>query len=676
MSVPRRASASTAPSPVDWQQTPAESSSAIPTAESYTRRPSFRRVNTAGAISRRPSTALTPVATGLSVKDLYGDIPEDLIQLERLKTYETVLTLYPDLTKDEGELSTPADGSSLLAVDPELVTWEGADDPANPRNWPRAKKWRATIAVSLYTFLGPFSSSILSPALSSIALQFNITNTTLASLIVSIFVLAWAIMPLVLAPLSELYGRRIVLTVAIFFLFVFNLACALSQSLSQILIFRFLAGCGGAGPLAIGAGCVADIWNDNERTAAIGLFSVGPTLGPIVAPVISGFISQYLSWRWVFWILTIVTGVVWMIGLIMIKETYAPILLERKAAILRKESGNRSLHTVFAITGESLSDRILTSITRPITMLFTNPIVFGLGLYMAFTYGFLYLLLVTFTSVFRTEYHYSISICGLLYIGPGIGFIIGLLTVTPTSQRIYRKLVERNNNVSKPEFRLPAVAIGAVCMPIGLIWYGWSAEKKLFWIMPLIGAGLFGIALISVFQCIQSYLIDMNPKYAASSTAAATTFRSLFGFAMPLFASQMYTAMGYGWGNTMLAFCAIGIGTVFPLVVYYKGESIRAWNDKRMDERKERHDARKKAKLRRKLDKETNEQEKKILRENGEAAIELRRLDSTAHPELVDPFRRPDTASHSVIPEESSEDSVSITKSVGDTPRSSSDTLN
>ncbi|KAK7204222.1 major facilitator superfamily domain-containing protein [Myxozyma melibiosi] len=593
--------------------------------------PPLRRASTALVAQRRPSMAASMASfrtVGLSEKELYGEAPQDLIGLQRIKTFETVASHYQIMTAADGEMSAPADGLVLRDIDPELVTWDSPDDPENPRNWSTARKWKATVTVSLYTFLGPFSSSILSPATTQIAERFGVTNTTVKALIVSIFVLAWAIMPLLVAPLSEIFGRRVVLNISIFFLVIFNMACGLSQSLAQILVFRFLAGCGGAGPLAIGAGVVADVWDDDHRTQAIGLFSIGPTLGPILAPVIAGFIAQNLVWRWIFWILTIVCGVVFGLGVIMLEETYAPILLLRKAQAMRKATGNQSLHTVFEIAGESLYDKLISSVTRPLMMLVTNPIVFSLGLYMAFTYGFLYLLLVTFSPLYRQTYGYSLGIAGLLYLGPGVGFFIGILTVTTISQKIYARLVAAHDGVAKPEYRLPSLAIGSFFMPVGLIWYGWSAEKHLHWIMPVIGAAMFGIAMISVFQCIQSYLIDMNPKYAASATAAGTTFRSLFGFAMPLFATQMYAAMGYGWGNTMLGLVALAIGSVFPVVIFYKGERIRKWNDARMDAHKAAHDARKEAKLARKLKRLEGDQEKKIEKDGGVAATELRRIKS------------------------------------------------
>lgn len=132
------------------------------------------------------------------------------------------------------------------------VTWESVDDPANPKNWSMKRKWAATFIVSAFTLISPISSSMISPALYSISEEFGITKQVEASLTLSIFVLAYAIGPLFLGPLSEIYGRVHVLQLANLFYFAWNLACGFAQSSGQLMAFRFLSGLGGSAPLAIG----------------------------------------------------------------------------------------------------------------------------------------------------------------------------------------------------------------------------------------------------------------------------------------------------------------------------------------------------------------------------------------------------------------------------------------
>ncbi len=131
------------------------------------------------------------------------------------------------------------------------MTWNGADDPENPKNWTMKKKWAATLVVSSFTFISPVSSSMVAPALTSIAKEFNITNEVEIQLTLSIFVLAFAIGPLFLGPLSEIYGRVPVLQLSNLFYLIFNIACGVSRSKGQMIAFRFLSGLGGSAPLAV-----------------------------------------------------------------------------------------------------------------------------------------------------------------------------------------------------------------------------------------------------------------------------------------------------------------------------------------------------------------------------------------------------------------------------------------
>jgi MFS family permease len=131
------------------------------------------------------------------------------------------------------------------------VTWDGPDDPENPKNWNFKRKWAATFIVSSFTFISPVSSSMVAPALQSIAREFEIKNDVEIALTLSVFVLAYAIGPLFLGPMSEIYGRVPVLQLANLFYVVFNIACGVCNSKGQLLAFRFLSGLGGSAPLAV-----------------------------------------------------------------------------------------------------------------------------------------------------------------------------------------------------------------------------------------------------------------------------------------------------------------------------------------------------------------------------------------------------------------------------------------
>ena len=152
---------------------------------------------------------------------------------------------------EKGDIALEKKKSSKSIRDPNLVTWNGHDDPENPKNWTKKQKWAATFVVSSFTFISPVSSSMVAPAISSISNEFNITNEAEQQLVLSVFVLAYAIGPLFLGPLSEIYGRVHVLQLSNLFYLIFNIACGFSQNKGEMIAFRFLSGLGGSAPLAV-----------------------------------------------------------------------------------------------------------------------------------------------------------------------------------------------------------------------------------------------------------------------------------------------------------------------------------------------------------------------------------------------------------------------------------------
>lgn len=258
-----------------------------------------------------------------------------------------------------------------------------------------------------------------------------------------------------------------------------------------------------------------------------------------------------------------------------LEETYAPKLLQWKRDKLQKETGNRELHTEFDDADRPLLSTLGVAIKRPFKLLFTQPIVQVLACYMAYIYGLMYLMLSTFPLVWSDRYGQSAGMGSLNYISMGVGFFLGVQISAPFNDMLYRRLKKKNNGIGKPEFRVPIMVPASLLVPIGLFWYGWSAQAKVHWIMPNIGACILCAGTIVSFQCIQTYLVDSYTRYAASATGAAIVLRSLAGFGFPLFAPAMYKALDFGWGNSLLGFVALSIGVPAPFLLWKFGETLR-----------------------------------------------------------------------------------------------------
>ena len=417
---------------------------------------------------------------------------------------------------------------------------------------------------------------MVAPAIGTIAKDFNIVNAVEQQLVLSVFILAYAVGPLFIAPLSEIWGRVPVLQLANLFYLVFNTAAGFAHNKGEMIAFRFLSGLGGSAPLAIGGGVLGDCWRAEERGAAIAIYSLAPLLGPAVGPIAGGFITENTTWRWVFWATSIADAAIQVSGFFFLQETYSPILLSRKATKLRKETGNMNLYTEFDQADHTFGALMRKSLVRPFKLLTTQPIVQVLALYMAFIYGLLYLVLSTFPVLWDRVYHESIDISSLNYLSLGLGFFIGAQVAARLNDRIYKYLKRKNHDVGKPEFRAPLILPGSLLVPIGLFIYGWSAQYHVHWIVPNIGTAILSAGTIVSFQMIQSYIVDSYTLFAASAVSATAVLRSLAGFGFPLFAPYMYDALDYGWGNSLLALVGIVLGVPAPVLLWKYGPMLRA----------------------------------------------------------------------------------------------------
>ncbi|RDW59035.1 hypothetical protein BP5796_11959 [Coleophoma crateriformis] len=507
---------------------------------------------------------------------------EEMPSLETLELNEKVLAEVVTGVPNSQDLEagteivrerTPSSRRSF--TDPNLVGWAGPADPDNPKNWLPRRKWAATLIMSSFTFITPVASSIVAPAFNAIGTEFHISSQLELSLMLSIFILAYAVGPLFLGPLSEIYGRVIVLQLSNLVFLVFNLGCGLATSKNQMLAFRFLSGLGGSAPLALGGGVLSDLFTSDERGKAVSIYSLAPLLGPAIGPIAGGFMVERTSWRWIFHATTIADALIQVLGVFLLQETYPPVLLDHKKKSLIKETGNLELYTEFDHPNRTIWKTLRISLTRPFILLGTQAIMQVLAVYVAYLFGLMYLVLSTFPKLWETRYNEPVGIAGLNYISLGLGFFLGTQICAPLQDRIFRVLKTRNNGVGKPEFRVPLMVPASFMVPIGLFWYGWAAQAHTHWIVPNIGTTISAAGIYLGFLCIQTYLVDSYPRYAASAIGAATVLRSLAGFGLPLFAPYMYKALDYGWGNTLLGFVAIALGWPAPVLLWKYGESLR-----------------------------------------------------------------------------------------------------
>ncbi|KAI1503170.1 major facilitator superfamily domain-containing protein [Biscogniauxia marginata] len=488
----------------------------------------------------------------------------------------TERTFVPEVSnegKEDLEAGTPVRPVTAEAGQ-KYVDWDGPNDPENPMNWPISRKWMNIGIVSLMTVVTPLGSSMFAPGIPGIMAEFHETSAITATFLVSIYILGFAFGPLIVAPLSEIYGRAPLYFWGNILFTLFTVGTALSNSIGMLLAFRLMMGLSGSVPVTIGSGSIADIMPVEQRGRAMSVWALGPLLGPCIGPVAGGFLIRATNWRWVYWLVVILGGILIPFSWFFLKETYAPAILDKKTRRLQKETGNKELRSILS-GHQSVKDRFSVAIIRPVKLLVLTPIVTLMSLYVAITYGILYLLITTFSFVYSDKYGFDEGTSGLTFLPAGLGMVIGVVGFGQLTDWV----VKRNKAQGKEhtaEVRLkPALTIpAALALPAGLFIYGWTAQNGVHWIVPMLGVLIFSTGLMGVMMCVQNYLLDAYPQFAASVTAAMSVLRSLLGALIPLGGLQMYNALGLGWGNSLLAFISLALVPI-PVVFFIFGDRLR-----------------------------------------------------------------------------------------------------
>ncbi|KAE8373393.1 major facilitator superfamily domain-containing protein [Aspergillus bertholletiae] len=455
-----------------------------------------------------------------------------------------------------------------------LVTWNGPDDPENPKNWATRRKWLAVISISGFVLMSPLPTTIVAPALDIITEELNVTNTVLRPMILSNFLLGYAIGPMFISPLSEIWGRTLVLQTFNFVFLVFNSACGAARTIEQLLTFRFFAGLFGSCTVGIGAGTLGDLFNANERGKAMAIYSIFPLVGQVIGPIAGGFLTEKVSWHWAFYVTSIVDGCVQLFGLFFLDESYTPVLLRRKRDRLTN-AGATGLYTEHDFPNSSKLDMVRTTMIRPIKLLTTQPIVQIMAIYQGYLYGNIYILYASIAILWTTRYHERLDIASLHYLALGLGTVFAAEVATHLNDRIFRILTKRNHGKGLPEFRIPIMIPATVVLAIGLFWYGWSAEARLFWLMPDIGIALFAAAAYICTVSNNIYVVDTYGRYSASALAATSMLRCLAGFVFPLFSPYAYERLGYGWTSSILGIIALCVGLPGAIFLWKFGHILR-----------------------------------------------------------------------------------------------------
>ncbi|KAL7754593.1 hypothetical protein ACKLNR_002826 [Fusarium oxysporum f. sp. zingiberi] len=433
--------------------------------------------------------------------------------------------------QEKGERRPPAHN------DLDSIAWSGADDPANPKNWSNKRKWLNITVLSLLTVVTPLGSSMFAPGIPSIMAEFHETSPNAATFILSIYVLGFVFGPILIAPLSETYGRRKLYIWGNILFTIFSVGTALSNSMGMLLGFRFSMGFAGVVPITIGSGSIADMMALETRGRAISIWALGPLLGPCIGPVAGGYLIRAKGWRWVYWLISIISGVLIPISTFLLDETFAPVILQRRNASLPQDTTNSAVpNRSTPRPVDTLKFRVAA--LRPTKLLFLAPLVTLSALYIAISYGILYLLIATFSFVYPQQYGFDEGTSGLAFIPAGIGMILGVIGIGQVTDLMVKRNKLRGV-VHQPKFRLvPIITIPCRSLLSSTLWYNHFEihipDARLYYclkkgkVFPSLFVSLFLTPKLSRFVANAPTMSEFKLYHYDPSFTAAIIFLALF----------------------------------------------------------------------------------------------------------------------------------------------------
>ena len=515
-----------------------------------------------------------------------GNLSVSPAKQEELPIVYHYLTFETDLPSPS-TLALPGQDATSTPAHPDLR------DYVSPFTWSDSRKTFITWLSCAVTVVTAYTAGSYSSASAQMSRYWGVSQVAILVGITT-FTTGFAIAPMVLAPFSELNGRKPVFVVTGVLFVVCQLCCAVTRSYPGMLIARFFAGVGGSTFSTMVGGVVADIYHTQDRNTPMALFSGAALFGTGLGPLCSGFIAQHVSWRWVFYVQVMSCGFLILLVMVFFKETRGSVLLSRRAATLNKwyearekaglvgfevavgESGKKQSQRVrWKVKSdeerESLAKMIGISIYRPFHLLLTEPVVFFFSLWIAFSWSVLYLTFSSIPLVFSTNHDFNTQQSGAVFAAMCVGAMLS------TILSIYQEKIARHYGKmsTTAEGRLYFSCVESVLMPIGLFWFGWTSFPSIHWIVPTLAVGCATMGIFSIYLAVFNYLADTYHRYASSALAAQSFCRNMLGGIFPLVTSAMFHKMTFAGASSFLG----GLGavlTIVPWVLVFYGPRIRA----------------------------------------------------------------------------------------------------
>lgn len=395
-------------------------------------------------------------------------------------------------------------------------------------------------------------------------------------LLVTVWELGEAVGPLLIAPASEIFGRYPVMNAANILFISATALAAVSSSTSLLIAARALTGFSVAVNV-LNPAIVGDMFIPEQRGSAMSMMVLAPLIGGAIGPAIAGALAQTLGWRKVMWLSVVLAGLAEVAFLCLFKETYKVRILRKKAARLRKVTGNEKLKTLFDLDEDvkkSGKRKLLDSVLRPALVLYGSGVLQMITLFGSVVFTYFYIMSTSLPDILETFYDLTPAEIGFSFIAFSIGSAVSVAILNLSLDRIYIRLRASHGGVAQAEHRLPLAIAGGVFLPLVVTMYGWLAQVRAPLPALLLSLGLLGVTLMLGFLPLMSYVVDAFGLYSASALTALIVCRCLMSTFLPLATEPLVERFGYGLGLTVFgvgSFCLVPI----PVLVMRYGARWR-----------------------------------------------------------------------------------------------------
>ncbi|KAI9806791.1 MAG: hypothetical protein M1826_004645 [Phylliscum demangeonii] len=550
-----------------------------------------------------------------------------------------VETTHPDSPRGSSPAPEPkrtADGTVILNPQPD----RSLNDPLN---WPTWRRNGALLALAFYCMVGGGMTTVLAAGFTDVAKTYHVSTPPVA-FTTGLYMLGLGIGAVITPPTAIRYGKRPVYLVGIICFLATAIWCAASPSYVSLLLARLVMAVAVSSCESLPSATISEMFFLHERGFRLGIYTLFLLGGKNLAPLVGAAIIQILGWRWVFWMVAIVVGLCVPLLFLFVPETFwdrtpraarpGPDHGETKASPTASApdlspvddmsiddhrdveksidfgeaghgSGRASLfmdaapgavtYTAYLKTqprrtfiqalrpwnGRLRDENWRRVAFRPFVLL-TYPAVLWSTMVYALSVGWLIVLSESIASIYRADpYRFSALSTGLVYLSPFVGGVLGTAVAGKASDLIVRFMSRRNGGVYEPEFRLVMALPVALATSIGLMGYGWSAQKHDGWIVPTVFFGIIGFGCSLGITTAITFCLDSHRPYAGEALATMNFSKNVFdGLVFSLFFNRWLEHDGSK--KVFVALGAVQLGCLlFTIPLYIFGKRARMWTVRR-----------------------------------------------------------------------------------------------